>query len=78
MLARFAQVDVVPELYSLSSVLRTINVAMNAFAHYEAVHAVDRRTLCPIVNILGLALEGLKLTSNDQFTANDSVFAVKG
>ncbi len=78
MLAPFAQVDIVPELYSLSSFLRTINLAMNSFAHYEAARAVYRRTMCPVVNVLGLALEGLRLTSNDQFTANYSVFAVKG
>jgi SAM-dependent methyltransferase len=78
MLAPFAEVNIVPELYSVSSVLRTINVAMNSFLHYDGVRAVYRRTMCPIVNVLGLALEGLRLTSNDQFTANYSVFAVKG
>jgi SAM-dependent methyltransferase len=78
LLAPFAQVDIVPELYSVSSAVRTLNVAMNLFAHYEPVRAVYRRTVCPIVNVLGLVLEGLRLTSNDQFTANYSVFAVKG
>jgi SAM-dependent methyltransferase len=78
MLAPFAQVEIAPELYSASSVLRTINLALNSFVRYEAVRAVSRRTVCPIINILGLAFEGLRVTSNDQFTANYSVFAVKG
>ncbi len=78
MLAPFAQVEIVPELYSVSSVLRTMNLAMNVFLHYEGAKAVFRRTLCPLVNVLGLAMEGMRLTRNDQFTANYSVFAVKG
>jgi SAM-dependent methyltransferase len=78
MLAPFAQVEIVPELYSVSSVLRTINLATNVFLHYEAARAVFRRTVCPLINVLGLAMEGMRLTTNDQFTANYSVFAVKG
>jgi SAM-dependent methyltransferase len=77
MLAPFVHVEIVPELHSVSSVLRTINLALNSLVRYESVRTVYRWTLCPTVNILGLACEQLKLTSNDQFTANYSVFAVK-
>jgi len=51
MLAPFVQVEIVPELNSLSSVLRTINLAMNSFMRYDAGRAVYRATACPIVNI---------------------------
>jgi len=78
MLAPFIQVEIVPELNSLSSVLRTINLAMNSFMRYDAGRAVYRATACPIVNIFGLVIEWLRLTSNDQFTTNYCVFAVKG
>src|SRR5215469_2752449 len=39
MLAPFAAAEIVPELYSVSSVLRTVNVAMNSFVRYGPVRA---------------------------------------
>lgn len=77
MLSRFDQVEIIPELHSLSSLLRSINLAANSCIPYNAGRAVYRATVCPVINILGLGIEKLRLTSNDQFTTNYSVFAVK-
>lgn len=78
MLAPFERVEIVPELHSLGSIVRTLNLAFDSFVRYGIVRAVYRHTACPIFNVVGLASEKLGLTSNDQFTANYSVFAVKG
>jgi Methyltransferase domain len=78
LLSPFAEVEIVPELYSLGSVVRTLNLAMDSSVRYQFARSIYRRTGCPVLNLLGLGLEGLNLTSNDQFTANYSVRAVKG
>ena len=57
--------------------LRAINVAFNLFLHYDTARLVYRMTACPVFNLLGLALESLRLTSNDEFTGNYSVRATK-
>lgn len=77
LLLPFAEVEIVPELYSLGSVVRTLNLTLDSFARYQFVRLIYRRTGCPVLNLLGLGFEGLNLTSNDQFTANYSVRAVK-
>jgi SAM-dependent methyltransferase len=77
LLASFAQVQIVPELYSAGSVVRTLNLAMDAFVHYPSARWLYRRTGCPLVNLFGLGIEKLNLTRNDQFTANYSLLAVK-
>lgn len=76
-LAPFAKIEIVPELSSIGSVVRNLNLALNAFLRYEGARLAYRVTVCPFLNVVGLALEKLKLTSNDQFTANYSVRAVK-
>lgn len=77
LLSDFSKVNVVPELYSVGSVIRTVNLALDTFVRYESARWVYRRTGCPLLNVFGLAMEKLNLTSNDQFTANYSVLAVK-
>jgi SAM-dependent methyltransferase len=77
LLSPFNEVEIVPELYSLGSVVRTLNLALDSFVRYPLARSIYRRTGCPVLNLLGLGFEGLKLTSNDQFTANYSVRAVK-
>jgi SAM-dependent methyltransferase len=76
-LSPFATVEIVPELYSVGSILRTINLALDSFVRYRFARLVYRQTACPLLNLLGLGLEKLNLTSNDQFTANYSIRAVK-
>jgi len=77
LLSDFANVEIVPELHSLASVIRTINLAVDSFVHFNAARWIYRRTVCPLLNILGRTVEKLGLTSNDQFTANYSVRAIK-
>jgi len=78
LLSSFAEVEMVAELYSVGSLMRTANLALDTFVHYAAARWVYRRSACCLLNLLGLGVEKLKLTSNDQFTANYSVRAVKG
>ena len=73
----FRQVEVVPEVSSLGGMARTINQALDTFVRYESLRYIYRRTICPLINLKGMALEALKLTSNDQFTTNYSVRAIK-
>jgi SAM-dependent methyltransferase len=77
LLEPFACVEIVPELDSLGSMVRTVNLALHSFVRYAAVRRVYRWSLSPLLNLLGLGLGGLRLTSNDQFAANFSVRAVK-
>jgi SAM-dependent methyltransferase len=77
-LAPFEKVEIAPEVYSIGGVLRALNVAGNTFARYDTARAAYRCTLCPLLNLLGLALEKLSLTSSDAFTGNYSVRATKG
>ena len=76
-LQSFATVEIVPELYSVGGLIRTVNLGLDTFVRYRNVRQVYRLTMCPILNLIGLGLEKLKLTSNDQFTTNYSVRAVK-
>jgi SAM-dependent methyltransferase len=78
LLSDFSRVEVVPELYSVGSVIRTVNLALDTFVRYESARWIYRRTGCPLLNVFGLAMEKLNLTSNDQFTSNYSVLAVRG
>ncbi len=77
LLSAFTQVEIVPELYSAGSVVRTVNLALDAFVHYTPARWLYRRTGCPLLNLLGLGIEKLSLSANDQFTANYSVRAMK-
>jgi SAM-dependent methyltransferase len=76
-LAPFERVEIVPELHSLAGLLRTVILGLDSFVRYRSFRYVYRFTLCPFLNLLGFALEGMSLTSNDQFTTNYSVRAVK-
>ena len=76
-LAGFKQVDVVAEISSLGGVVRIVNQAWDTFARYESLRYIYRRTICPLINLKGMVLEAMKLTTNDQFTTNYSVRAVK-
>jgi SAM-dependent methyltransferase len=77
LLSPFVQVEIIPELYSIGSVFRTVNLALDTFVRFKFARSIYRLTACPILNLLGLGVEKLNLTSNDQFTANYSVLAVK-
>jgi SAM-dependent methyltransferase len=76
-LSPFAKIEIVPELYSLGSVFRTANLALDMFVRYDFARSIYRRTAGPLLNLLGLGFERMNLTANDQFTANYSVLAIK-
>ena len=76
-LSSFSQVVIVPELSSIGGVVRTLNLAINTFARNKLLRALASVTVCPLLNLIGGALEALHLTTNDQFTPNYSVLAVK-
>jgi SAM-dependent methyltransferase len=76
-LAPFAEVEIVPEVYSVGGVVRTVNLAADTFVRYRLARSIYRHTGCVLLNLLGLGAEKLNLTSNDQFTANYSAIARK-
>jgi SAM-dependent methyltransferase len=76
-LADFSEVTIVPETSSAGGILRTINLAAHSFLRSRTLKAAASVTVCPLLNLTGLALEKLAVTSNDQFTPNYSVFAIK-
>lgn len=73
----FSELKMVPELSSIGGMLRLCNLAMESFARSRIAKAVMRRTFIPGINLIGLGLEALRITSNDQFSPNYSVMAVK-
>jgi SAM-dependent methyltransferase len=69
-LAPFSQVEIVPEVFSLGGFCRLINAGLNIFAKYEIVRRFLQLTVFPLVNIAGLGLEKLSLSTNDQMAGN--------
>src|SRR5205807_1681653 len=78
MLEPFGATEIVPELYSVGGLIRTVNSGLDVFVRYKSARRAYRLTVCPLLNLVGLGLEKLKPTSNHQFTTNYSVRAVKG
>jgi SAM-dependent methyltransferase len=77
LLKPFAHIEIVAEVSSLGGLARTVNQAFDTFVRHPSLRYVYRRTICPLINLKGMALEVMKLTSNDQFTTNYSVRAIK-
>jgi SAM-dependent methyltransferase len=75
--APFAQVEVVPEIGSIGGIFRAANLAGNFLVRYNSARVVYNFTICPMLNLLGRGLEQLNLTSDDRFTSNYSVRAIK-
>lgn len=76
-LSPFSQVEIVPETFTLGGLCRVVNAGLNICAKYEWVRQTFRLTLFPLINLVGLALEGLKLSTNDQLAGNYSALARK-
>jgi SAM-dependent methyltransferase len=77
LLSGFDKVEVVPEGGTILGFFRSVNACLNIFARYPAIRAVLRYTVFPVVNLAGILCELLAGSSNDQFAANYSAFAVK-
>ncbi|HEY6764720.1 MAG TPA: class I SAM-dependent methyltransferase [Candidatus Sulfotelmatobacter sp.] len=76
-LAPFGSVEIVPELRSVGGLTRTINLGLETLVRYNSFGSVYRWTLCPLLNLFGLMVEKMNLTSDDRFTTNFSVRAAK-
>src|SRR5579864_4536701 len=73
----FATVEIVPELNTAESILRTVNIGTDAIVRHRLARGLHHVTLCPLLNLLGLVLQKLPLPPDDTFTTNFSVRAVK-
>ncbi len=76
-LSSFAHVEILPEVSNVGSMFRMTNLAMNAFLPWNYIRSAYNSTICPALNLLGLGLESLNLTTSDQFAANYSIRATK-
>jgi SAM-dependent methyltransferase len=76
-LSPFADVEIVPEVFSLGGFCRIVNASMNIFAKLESIRTFMSWTVFPCVNVMGMALEGSGLSTNDQLAGNYSAFARK-
>lgn len=75
-LSGFTEIEIVPEVSSLGGLVRSCNLGAHALlGKSRALQAVYEWTICPVLNLAGRALEAMKLTRSDQFTANYSVRA---
>jgi SAM-dependent methyltransferase len=73
----FGQITIVPETSSVGGLLRATNLALHALAHFGPLRRVYELTVCPLINLIGLGFEKLRISGNDQFTPNYSVLATK-
>jgi SAM-dependent methyltransferase len=76
-LSSFSQVEIVPEVFSLGGLCRLINAGFNIFAKYYVVRRLFQVTIFPIINTVGLGLEKLSLSTNDQMAGNYCALARK-
>jgi hypothetical protein len=61
----------------MGGLLRTLNLGLHSLTPFSFLRKIIEWTVCPALNLAGLCFEKLKLTANDQFTANYSVLATK-
>lgn len=73
----FSSLTIVPEVRSPGGFCRFLNLTFHEFLKLRILKVAYEFTLCPLLNLLGLALEKANLTSNDQWTGNYSVLAIK-
>jgi SAM-dependent methyltransferase len=76
-LAPFSKIEIVPEVTSVGGTLRLNAVSLSIFAKYEFIRKILHHTVVPVLNAVGLVLEGAGISQNDQITGNYSVLAQK-
>lgn len=76
-LSGFGKTTIVPETSSLGGLLRAGNLGLQAFAHFGPLRRIYELTVCPWINLIGLGVEKLRISGDDRFTPNYSVFATK-
>jgi SAM-dependent methyltransferase len=77
LLSAFREIEVVPEGRSIAGFFRSVNIALDIFVRYPLLRSVYRHTACPVINLMGEALERLSGSPNDLFAVNYSVRARK-
>ena len=77
LLSAFSDVEVVAEGGTITGFFRTMNACVDIFVRYPVLRWFFRRTLCPLINLLGALLENIGGSDNDQFAANFSVRALR-
>lgn len=77
LLAPFSEVDIVPEAHSPAGLVRAVSLFFHWFLPSRPLKKLYSFLLCPLLNLLGLALERFPLSRNDQFTPNFSARARK-
>jgi SAM-dependent methyltransferase len=77
LMAPFAKVELVAEVDSIGGLLRSANLGAEYVLRYPGARVAYRYTLGALVNLLGVGVERMRLTSDESFTANYSVRAVK-
>ena len=73
----FSEVTIVPEVSSVASFFRYLNWSLSIFCRYEPIRQVFHHTAVPCINLVGLGLEHLANSHNDNLTGNYSVIARK-
>jgi SAM-dependent methyltransferase len=73
----FAEVEIVPEASSVASFFRYLNWSLIIFCRYELIRRVSQHTVVPCFNLIGLALDRLAKSNNDNLAGNYSVIARK-
>jgi hypothetical protein len=73
----FSSVEIVPEVRSVGSFFRSLNLSFILFSKNKWLQQVLRYTLVPVLNVVGIQLEALLNSQNDQMAANYSVLARK-
>ena len=76
-MAPFAKVELVAEVDSIGGLLRAANLGAEYLLRYQGARVAYRYTMGALVNLVGVGVERMRLTSDESFTANYSVRAVK-
>lgn len=77
LISSFSKVEIVAEVYSPGGLIRSVNLALLSFAHFRLLRRMLELTVVPVLNLSAMGLAKCEFTTNDQFTPNYSVLAVK-
>lgn len=75
--ASFRQVKVIPELSSIGGFCRLMNLGLRDLLRLRVLQLAYESSICPVLNLIGLALETAHLTSSDTWAGNYTVIAIK-
>lgn len=76
-LSGFNRIELRAETFSPGGMVRAINLSLLSAPGLKHLRRAIELTAVPFLNLLGSGLENCKFTTNDQFTPNYSIRAVK-